>query len=106
VWIISGAAYNYRDTTIGPYGEIMVEIPVVHNKKRLRLSSLCLLLKESNYPGFGMLVRHLPVTKVEARDAGLGEWGYTKFIADMKFRIIPVLLKYLKTKVVTAKGFE
>ena len=26
---------------------------------------------------------HLPVTRVEARDAGRGEWGYTKFLADM-----------------------
>ena len=42
---------------------------------------------ESNYPGFGVLVYHLPVTKAEARDAGRGEWGYPKFIADMRFKI-------------------
>ncbi len=87
--IIGIAGYNYRDTTIGPYGEIPVGIPVVFNKKMSRLSSLRSLVKESNYPGFGVLVQHLPVTKVSARDAGRGEWGYTKFVADMKFRITP-----------------
>ncbi len=83
------AAYNYRDTTIGSYGEIPVAIPVVYNAKKGRLSSLMPLLRESNYPDFGVLVQHLPVTKVIARDAGRGEWGYTKFVADMTFRATP-----------------
>ncbi len=87
--IIVIAAYNYRDTTIGPYGEIPVGIPCVLNEKKSKLSSLAPLIKESNYPGFGVLVQHLPVTKVEARDAGRGEWGYTKFVADMTFRVTP-----------------
>jgi len=87
--IIVIAAYNYRDTTIGPYGEIPIAIPCVLNKKKSRLTSIYPLLKESNYPGFGVLVHHLPVTKVEARDAGRGEWGYTKFIADIIFQITP-----------------
>ncbi|MCP4552668.1 MAG: acetoacetate decarboxylase family protein [Bacteroidetes bacterium] len=87
--VIVIAAYNYRDTTLGPYGEIPVGIPVVLNKKGSRLSSLLPLIRESNYPGFGVLVQHLPVTKVEARDAGRGEWGYTKFVADMTFRVTP-----------------
>ncbi len=87
--VIAIAAYNYRDTTIGPYGEIPIGIPVVLNKKQSRLSSLLPLMKESNYPGFCVLVQHVPVTKVIARDAGRGEWGYTKFVADMKFRVTP-----------------
>ncbi len=87
--VIGVAGYNYRETTIGPYGEIPVAIPVVMNKRMSRLSSLFPLLKESNYPGFGVLVQHLPVTKVSARDAGRGEWGFTKFVADMRFRITP-----------------
>ncbi len=87
--VIVIAAYNYRDTTIGPYGEIPVAIPVVFNKKKGRLSSLVPLLMESGYPDFGVLVMHLPVTKVVARDAGRGQWGYTKFVADMTFRVTP-----------------
>ena len=87
--IIAVAAYNYIDTSIGPYGEIPVGIPVVLNQKKSKLSSLLPLLQESNYPGFGVLVQHLPVTSAIARDAGRGEWGYTKFIADMNFQITP-----------------
>lgn len=87
--VIGIAAYNYRDTSIGPYGEVPVGIPVLLNKKKSRLSGLIPLLKESNYPGFGILVQHLPVTHITARDAGRGEWGYTKFVADMTFRITP-----------------
>lgn len=82
-------AYNYRDTTVGSYGEVPTGIPCVHNEKLSRFSSLMPLMKESNYPGFGFLVKDLPVTKVLARDAGRGEWGYAKFIADMRFRITP-----------------
>lgn len=87
--VVAIAAYNYTDTSIGPYGEIPVGIPVTLNTKKSGFSSLLPLLKESNYPGFGILVMHLPVTKAEARDAGRGEWGYTKFIADMSFKITP-----------------
>ncbi len=87
--VIVIGAYNYRDTSIGPYGEIPVAIPCVLNEKKSRLSGIVPLLRESGYPGFGVLVHHLPVTKVLARDAGRGEWGYTKFIADMTFRVTP-----------------
>jgi len=80
------AAFNYVDTTIGPYGEVGVVVPCVHGKRPLPALPG---IMEARYPGFGMLVLHLPVTKVIARDAGRGEWGYTKFIADMRFRSTP-----------------
>ena len=81
------AAFNYIDTSIGPYGEIGVVIPAVYGDK-LPLPVLPGLL-ETRYPGFGALVMHLPVTKTVARDAGRGEWGYTKFVADMRFTNTP-----------------
>ena len=87
--VVAIAAYNYIDTTVGPYGEVAVAIPVVYGKKPGRLSSIPALIKESNYPNFGALVHHLPVTKIIARDAGRGEWGYTKFVADMTFHATP-----------------
>lgn len=80
-------AFNYIDTSIGPYGEVAVVVPVVHGDKTP--SALLPLLLESRYPGFGSLVLHLPVTTMTARDAGRGEWGYTKFTADMAFTITP-----------------
>ncbi len=86
-------AYNYIDTTIGPYGEVPVVIPVLYDKKHLPFTGFVPALGQADYPGFAVLVMHLPVTKIEARDAGRGEWGYTKFIADMRFDITPEFLQ-------------
>jgi hypothetical protein len=81
--LVGIAAFNYFDTSIGPYGEIGVILPAVYAHKPP--PPLLPGLLESKYPGFGTLVMHLPVTKTDARDAGRGEWGYTKFLASMKF---------------------
>ena len=81
--------FNYIDTTIGSYGEIAVALPAVFGKPVTAAKGILAALMESKYPGFGVVVMHLPVTRVEARDAGRGEWGYTKFIADMHFSITP-----------------
>jgi len=89
--IVGAAAFNYIDTGIGPYGEIGLVIPVVYSTKTPR--TLWPAILESRYPGFGVLVMHLPVTKTVARDAGRGHWGYTKFIADMTFTITPEFME-------------
>jgi len=85
--LVGVMAFNYIDTSIGPYGEVAVAAPVVHGG-RPPLGPPAALL-EARYPGFGNLVLHLPVTSRLARDAGRGQWGYTKFVADMRFRITP-----------------
>ena len=85
------AAFNYIDTSIGPYGEVGIIVPVVYGPKPPPMLLPAIL--ESRYPGFGALVLHLPVTNALARDAGRGEWGYTKFIADMHFSITPEFLR-------------
>ena len=81
--MIAVAAFNYLETSIGPYGEVGVVLPAVYGK-RPPLPVVPGLL-EASYPNFGVLVLHLPVTKIVARDAGRGEWGYPKFVADMRF---------------------
>jgi hypothetical protein len=80
-------AFNYIETTIGPYGEIAVAAPAVFGK-RPPIGAVPALL-EAGYPGFGMVVLHLPVTGTLARDGGRALWGYTKFVADMNFTITP-----------------
>ena len=87
--IVAIVAFNYIDTSIGSYGEVAVALPAVFDKRTTSTSGLLAAIRESGYPGFGVVVMHLPVTRVEARDAGRGEWGYTKFIADMHFTISP-----------------
>jgi hypothetical protein len=85
--IIGVGAFNYIETTIGSYGEVPVVIPVVYGKKTLAFTGFIPVLMESWYPGFGLLVMHLPVTGLLARDGGRQGWGYTKFMADMHFII-------------------
>ena len=87
--IVAIFAFNYMETSIGAYGEIPVGIPVVYGKKTTPFTGWLPALLESSYPGFGVCVMHLPVTKATARDAGRGEWGYSKFVADMDFQITP-----------------
>jgi len=83
-------AYNYIDTSIGPYGEVGVVVPVVYGRKPVPVLPLLL---ESKYSGFGMVVLHLPVTTLVARDAGRGQWGYPKFTSDMRFVITPEFME-------------
>ncbi|NIO11627.1 MAG: hypothetical protein GTO40_27860, partial [Deltaproteobacteria bacterium] len=73
------AAFNYIETTIGPYGEVAVVLPAVY--KASPPPALIPAILESRYPDFGALVMHLPVTHILARDAGREEWGYAKFVA-------------------------
>ena len=84
--LVGFAAFNYIETSIGPYGEVGVVAAVVHGAKPLPVLPGLL---ETRWPNFGLLVLHLPVTKTAARDAGRGVWGYTKFVADMRFRNTP-----------------
>lgn len=91
--IVVLAAFNYIDTSIGSYGEVAVALPAVFDKKITSFNGILPALMESGYPGFGVVIMHLPVTRVEARDAGRGEWGYAKFIADMYFSITPEYLQ-------------
>ncbi|MFC1849296.1 acetoacetate decarboxylase family protein [candidate division CSSED10-310 bacterium] len=88
--VVGICAFNYMATSIDSYGEVAVVIPAVYGQKSPLL--IMPLLLEAYYKGFGNLVLHLPVTTKQARDAGRGEWGYTKFIADMHFTYTPEYL--------------
>jgi len=85
--LVGVVAFNYVETTIGRYGEVGVVALAVHGS-RPAVPAIPALL-EAAYPGFGMVVLHLPVTTTVARDGGRGQWGYTKFIADMEFTLTP-----------------
>jgi len=89
--LIGVGAFNYIDTSIGPYGEVGMIIPTVHAASP-PLHVLPALM-EARYPGFGTLVLHLPVTTMPARDGGRKLWGYTKFVADMDFKNTPEFME-------------
>lgn len=87
--VVAVGAFNYIDNTIGAYGEVFVAIPVIYGRKPSPFAGIITAFVESRYPGFGVLIQHLPVTNKLARDIGRKEWGFTKFIADMHFTITP-----------------
>ena len=85
--LVGIVAFNYFDTTIGPYGEVGVFVPVVHGRRPVM--PMLPALFESRYPGFGNVVIHLPVTLQAARDAGRSVWGYPKFVSEMEWEFTP-----------------
>ncbi len=89
--IVGIFAMNYYETTVGPYGELAVAVPVVHGPRPPL--PLIPLIMEANYPGCGLLILHLPVTTLMARDGGRGAWGFTKFTSDMVFTLTPEFME-------------
>ena len=85
--MVAIAAFRYLETSIGPYGEVAVVVPAVFGDRPP--PPILPGLLEARYPGFGAVVLHLPVTALVARDAGRGQWGYPKFVADMHFTRSP-----------------
>lgn len=84
--IVMVVAFNYLETSIGPYGEIGITIPCTYGRQAPPLLPLAL---EDRFPGWGIFVLHLPVTSRVARDGGRVIYGYTKFVADMDFQKRP-----------------
>jgi hypothetical protein len=79
-------AFNYLETSVGPYGEIGVAIPCTFGQQA---PPLLPLLLEGHYPGWGGFILHLPVTSLVARDGGRVVFGYAKFVANMAFEKRP-----------------
>lgn len=84
--LVAVVAWNYLETTVGPYGEVGVAVLCTLDRK---LPPLAGALLESASPAFGAFVAHLPVTTRIARDSGRTVWGYPKFVADMEFERLP-----------------
>jgi hypothetical protein len=79
-------AFNYIQTSVGPYGEVGIAPLCTLDREG---PPLVAALLESAFDGFGAFVAHLPVTSLIARDAGRTIWGYPKFVADMEFERRP-----------------
>lgn len=84
------AVYNYLHTSIGPYGEWAMAVPVCF--KRQPRTPLPMLL-QSYDPSFGLWVPHIPVSTHAALRAGRAEWGYPKFIGNFHFESNPEYLE-------------
>jgi hypothetical protein len=79
------ACFNYRATTIGPYFEVGLAIPVVpHGAARYPRWPQALTDVDSPKRDLGYSVLHLPVTTAGANAAGREIWGLPKFITPIQ----------------------
>ena len=87
--LLGVGAFDYLQTSVQPYGEIGVVVPVVYGARPP--PPLLPALLDATWPTYGLLVLHLPVTRQLSCDGGRMVWGYTKFVSDMHFQNTPEL---------------
>ncbi len=78
------AALEYRDTSIEPYNEIAICVPVIFPPKLIfpALPVISMLQKCS----YTVYIHHLPVTTEKARQVGVHFYNYPKFLAGISFK--------------------
>lgn len=87
-WPVLGKAlvmlclFEYRDTTIGPYGEVGLGVLIKRTGTRPSLLGAVRDLRQVQ--AAGLFVINLPVTTDVARAAGRELWGYPKYVAPME----------------------
>lgn len=79
--------YEYRETSIGPYNEVGVAIPVLPQGAKSSHSNLFDLRRSVDKSQLGFYVVDLPVTTEAANAAGREFWGFPKFVADIPFKL-------------------
>jgi len=80
--LLSFSAFEYRNTSIGPYNEFSVAAIISYDRRAIPGLTLlsCMMRNE-----FAACILHLPVTSERARRGGLEMAGYPKFLADIVF---------------------
>jgi hypothetical protein len=77
-------AFEYHDTSIGPYNEISIAIPITFPPGFVfpGLTAISMMLNNV----FHVYIHHLPVTTEIALKAGIYFYNYPKFLADITFQ--------------------
>ena len=83
VGMLGVTCFEYYDTSIGPYNEIAITVPVKFPPgfQLPGLGALQMMLKRE----FSVYIHHLPVTTEIALKAGIYFWNYPKFLAEITF---------------------
>lgn len=81
--LLGFSAFSYRDTSIGPYNEFAIGIPVRYKPSRNDWPMPALRMAATL--SFDIFIWKLPVTSEVALNAGIDIWGYPKFLADIDF---------------------
>ncbi len=89
-WPVLGAAvgalyvWEYRDSTVGSYGEVGLGIQARRRGARPSLVRLGLDMRAQRDQGIWVV--NLPVTTREAYEAGVELWGYPKYVTPIETR--------------------
>ena len=77
-------AFEYFDTSIGPYNEIAIAIPIRFPPKFTFpvLAAISMMRKKL----FSVYIHHLPVTTEIALKGGIFFWNYPKFLGEIGFK--------------------
>jgi hypothetical protein len=77
-------AFEYFDTSIGPYNEIAISIPIRFPPSFIfpGLSAISMIRKKL----FSVYIHHLPVTTEIALKGGIYFWNYPKFLGEISFK--------------------
>lgn len=84
--VVGVSMYQYRVTSVGPYNEVGVAVPVFREgQPRPTLGTLD-FLRAAEERQMGFYILDLPVTTETANAAGREFWGFPKFVTDIEFR--------------------
>lgn len=83
--VVGIAFYEYRDTSIGPYNEVGVGLPVIRDREKVHRFPLLDLYSNPEKRSTGFYVIDLPVTTAAANAAGREVWGLPKFVTEIPF---------------------
>jgi hypothetical protein len=78
---ISITAYQYRESDLGPYNEVLIGIPVTIDRETPMFTGSLRRMPDAPMT----YSHHLPVTTEIARTVGAEFAGYPKFLADIEF---------------------
>jgi len=77
-------AFEYRDTSIGPYNEIALSLPVKFPPRFVFSGFSAISMMRKNC--FSVYIHHLPVTTEIARKGGVHFYNYPKFLSEITFQ--------------------
>lgn len=83
IGMLSICAFEYHDTSIRPYNEVAISVPINFPPASYLGKHTALSTMRQNI--FPVYIYQLPVTSEIARDAGVYFYNYPKFLAEIDF---------------------
>lgn len=81
--VVGVSVYEYRSTSIGPYNEVGVAVPVFVQGEPRPVPGTLDFLRTAAERHMGFHILDLPVTTEIANAAGREFWGFPKFVTDI-----------------------